>query len=81
MVGIRIFGADLEHNLGVHDFFAALWRDVVVVNVKEGVSAFDAHVGAVVVGDDALIEAVKFVGVLPATDLLILGVLEELPVF
>ena len=59
-IGIRFLGADLGHDLGVRDLFAAFWMDIVVVDYKECVSAFDALVGAVRVGADALVEAVEF---------------------
>ena len=79
-IGISFGGADLAHNLGVRDFFAAFWRNIFVVNYKEGVSAFDTLVSTVRVGADALVEEIEFIGVQRAPDLLILGVLEELPV-
>ena len=71
---------DLAHNLGVCDFFAALFRYVVEVYDKESVIAFDVLVGALRVGSDALIEAAEFVGVQLAPDILILGVLEEMAI-
>ena len=74
-------GANLAHNLGVRDLTVEFWRDIVVLDEKESVSAFDTLVGVVRVVSNVLEEAADFVGVRRAPDLLILGVLEEMKVF
>ena len=80
-VGIGFFGTDFANDLGVSDFFAAVGRDVVVVNYKEGDGAVDVLVGAFWVGAYALAEASEFVGVGFIPNLVELGVFAELTVF
>ena len=74
------FWADFANHLDVCDLFAAVGRDVVVVDDEEGAGAVDSFSGGIRVGANVLAVTTKFISIRFVPNLVELGVLSELAV-
>ena len=60
---VGLLGADFTDNLDVCDFFVSVYRDVLILDYMEGLSAINALVLSVQAGANPLAEVNQLVGV------------------